>query len=196
MEENQIHRRGDLNSRDRIEILLEEYRALNALLLFRLSALDRRLPISSAFLAIVAASLSGLPEGIRLCVLAATPLLVVWQVRTTIQQAQAKEDHIRRIDEIERAVNALAGEDLLLFQSQHPNRRQVSGRSGQATITATTSGGLLTLLLCVVLFRGPSPLTVWIYLLYIVCAAVDLVMFRVRLSTYQYGQPLSADRGH
>ncbi len=179
-----------LSRHDRIQILLEEYRSLNALLLFRLSALDRRLPLSTAFLAISAASMLAVPYPIRMVVLCLSPLAVAWLARTTVQHAIAKEDHLRRIDEIERRVNQIAEENLLLFQSKHPNQRATTaGRSGQASVKATVVCCIAVVCLCafIVLYHGaPSPFA---YVIYVLLVTVDIICSHRILSRYEYRTP-------
>jgi len=188
-------RTNGLNVRDRIDILLEEYRSLNALLLFRLTAMDRRLPMSVGFMGAAIAALLALPPDSRAAVLIVTPPAVLWLVRTTIQHARAKEDHLRRIDEIERAVNSLAGMELLVFQSRHPNRGEVpAGRTGNAAVVATCSGAFGMLMLCLFLsFRDTTPLPRWIYLAYVAAIAADVVAGPIALSRYRYKRPKSSD---
>ena len=181
---------GDLNidKRAQIDILLVEYRSLNKLLLFRLAAMDRRLPVSVGFFALTAATVLAIPQDLRIAILLVTPLGVFWFVRTTAQHARAKEDHLRRIDEIERMVNSLVGIDLLVFQSRHPNRRtSTSGRTGQVTVTATSCSGLFMLFFCVVLFlREVSFFPVVLYLAYVAGVAFDVAYCSWRLLRYRY----------
>ena len=183
-------RRNDeqLGRSEQIEILLEEYRTLNSLLLFRLSAMDRRLPVSVAFVAAAVASMSALPPDAQIAALLLTPVSLLWLVRSTVQHARAKEDHLRRIDEIERAVNSLAGATLLAFQSQHPSRRDVpSGRTGGVTVFAVTSGCTAMLGLCLFrLLNSPGPVPPWLYVAYVCGVALDVVMSQAGLSRYRY----------
>ncbi len=171
-----------------IQILLEEYRSLNALLLFRLTALDRRLPASVGFMAVTVAATLSLPVESRVAVLILTPSGVLWMARTTNQHAKAKEDHLRRIAEIERDVNELAGVELLVFQNRHPNRaKSVAGRSGAATVVATAAGAILLLTLCLLLFgteSGPFPYS--LYAAYVALVGFDVVLGPIRLSQYRY----------
>ncbi len=180
-----------LCGRERIDILLEEYRSLNSLLLFRLTAMDNRLPLSAGFMAAAITSMLALPLDSRTAVLIVTPPALLWLVRTTVQHARAKEDHLRRIDEIEQAINLIAGEELLVFQSRHPNRCKVSaGRTGNVTVVATSSGALGMLLLCIFLFlREENPLPQWLYLAYVGAIAADVVVGRIALGRYRYQKP-------
>jgi len=177
-----------LGPRDRIDILLEEYRALNALLMFRLTAMDRRLPISVGFMAAAIAALLALPPDSRMAVLIITPPALLWLVRTTVQHARAKEDHLRRIDEIEQTIHSIAGEKLLVFQSHHPNRAEfAAGRTGIATLVATSSGAFGMLMLCLFLFRREAtPLPHWLYLVYITAISIDVLLGPIALARYRY----------
>jgi len=136
---------GEKSSREfvgndtRIEVLLSEYRALNALLLFRLAALDRRLPLAGGLLTGSLAAIPALPNDARPVILWAVPAASVWLLADAIAQARSKEDHLHHLAEIERCLNRLAGQPLIRFQSSHPSRgRFVAGRSGQSTVVGIT----------------------------------------------------------
>ena len=180
-----------LTTRERIDILLQEYRALNSLLLFRLTAMDRRLPVSVGFMAAAIAAMLALPTDSRAAVLLVTPAGLFWLVRSTVQHARAKEDNLRRIDEIERVINSIAGEELLLFQSRHPNRSEVAaGRTGGVTIVAVSSGALAMLVLCLFLFlRDSTPIPPWLYAAYVAAIVIDVIWAPVALSRYRYRKP-------
>lgn len=177
-----------ISTHDQIQILLEEYRSLNTLLLFRLTTLDRRLPASVGFMAAAVAATLSLPVESRVAVLILTPSGVLWMARTTNQHAKAKEDHLRRIAEIEEAVNELAGVGLMAFQSRHPNRAEsVAGRSGTATVMATAVGAVLLLALCLLMFGTESgPIPYWLYAAYAALIGFDVVLGPIRLSRYRY----------
>jgi len=137
----QRKRQEPLDRREQIEILLEEYRSLNSLLLFRLAAMDRRLPVSVGIIAAAIASMVAVPVDSQTALLFVIPPALFWLVRSTVQHARAKEDHLRRIAEIERTINSIAGEELLIFQSRHPNRSRVaSGRTGNITSWLSARG--------------------------------------------------------
>jgi len=177
-----------LTDRDRIEILLKEYDALNALLLFRLNAMDRRLPTSVGVMAATFATMLALPTEFRIAVLVAVPYSVLWLARTTLQHAKAKEDHLRRIDEIERTVNGLAESEIMSFQSRHASREKTpSGRTGRSVLVGTVLSGLMTLFLCLCLFPSEIfPVSPWVYYVYLLVLAVDLVLSPLVLSGYRY----------
>ena len=122
---------GTVSLETRIQILLEEYRALYSLLTFRLTAMDRRLPAIGGTLAAVLGSTTAMPDQTRLAFLLGLPIALLWLFFSTVQHARSKEDHLRRIDEIERLVNHFVGEELLVFQSCHPAKaRYPGGRTG------------------------------------------------------------------
>lgn len=187
-------RREPLNRREQIEILLEEYRSLNSLLLFRLAAMDRRLPVSVGIIAAAIASMFAVSSDSQAALLLAIPPALFWLVRSTVQHAKAKEDHLSRIAEIERTINSMAGEELLIFQSRHPNRSRVaSGRTGNTTVVAVCSGALAMLLLCVFLYlRTANIVPDWLYVTYIAAIAFDVVSAPFALSRYRYSRPTSA----
>lgn len=137
--------RKTLDSAARISILLEEYRALYTLAEFRMSSLDKRVPIGSAALVTFLGGVSLLDTPAMLSLMAALPLVLYWYLFTTIGHARSFEDVLRRIEAIERKINALAGATLLSFQSTHPSRGlHVGGRTGAfavrsvATVCAAT----------------------------------------------------------
>lgn len=179
-----------LGERDRVEVLLEEHRALYGLLSFRLSAVDSRLPVAGGTLGAVLGSFSALPPDTKLVVLLLMPPALTWLMRTTVNHSRSKEDVLRRLDEIERQVNQIAGEELLAFQSRHPNRgRNVSGRSGSSTVFAVLTcclAGLAScgLLLCTTPAVG-EPLA-WSYWTLLAVSAIDQIRAIVKLRRYRY----------
>lgn len=119
------------------------------------------------------------------------PAAFAWLLTTTVAHARAKEDHLRRIDEIERSVNQLAREELLVFQSRHPNRRKAAGRSGQGTILALLTACEAMLWGCACLFQSlgrPESVEV-AYLGYIACIATYLFAPVLSLRRYAYRKP-------
>ncbi|QDV85372.1 hypothetical protein [Planctomycetes bacterium TBK1r] len=153
--------------------------------------MDRRLPVAVSFMAATIVAVLALPLELQLAVLITTPSAILWMGRTTVQHARAKEDNLRRISEIEQTINEIAGEELLLFQSRHPNRAEtVGGRTGMSAVFATTLNSLLMLLVCVALFGGKHGLTAQIlYFVFITAIALDLIMGAVQLNRYVYRRP-------
>ncbi len=143
---------GDQNTLSRhkgIDILLDEYRALYSLLAFRLTAIEKRVPITGAALYTVVGSVPSLEPIARTLLLLAMPPAAVWFLRTTISHARAKQDIKLRLVEVERQVNALVGAELLTFQSAHPSTgREVAGRSGQDSVRAVYFGTIGLLAAC------------------------------------------------
>lgn len=174
--------------RERIEILLEEYRCLNALLLFRLNALDRRLPVTIGLGTVSFASLLAIPSEIQVAILIAVPTAVHCLVRATAQHAKAKEDHLRRIDEIEQQINRIAGEELIVFQSRHTSKGiATGGRTGRSTIVATIFGAFISLFLSLVLFFQTSTYFPSIlYVGFVALVALDIAVQPISLGNYQY----------
>jgi len=185
-----------LSNAERVRVLLEEFRALYGLLSFRLAAVERSLPLTGGTLAaILSGSVTLAPEFQRV-VLLAMPAAMLWLLRITCGQARAKEDVLRRIDEIERLVNQIAGEELLAFQSRHPSRRRVvSGRSGVSTVFGVLSFCLIGVTTCAWLGLPlwPQGQMQAAYGLYIAAVAVDLVSSVWRLGRYSYRKPPSPD---
>lgn len=132
-----------------IDILLDEYRALYALLAIRLGAMEKRIPVTGAALYAVVGSVPALEPIARTLLLLMLPAGAVWFLRTTISHARAKQDVKLRLIEVEQHVNSLVGEELLSFQSRHPSaRREVAGRSGQDSVLAVYVGSLGLLAAC------------------------------------------------
>jgi hypothetical protein len=188
-----------VSTETRIQILLEEYRALYSLLTFRLTAMDRRLPAISGTLAGILCSIPAMPDETRLAFLMGLPLAVLWLFLTTVQHARSKEDHLRRIDEIERRVNDFAGEDLLVFQSSHPNKaRYPGGRTGFGSVLAILTACLIMLAACMYTVQVPRPLFAPkifdIYVTYLACSAAVLLLVTMRLARYRYHSSILAFR--
>ncbi len=182
----------------------EEYRALYDLVEFRMSALDRRAPVTAAAFAGVVASLQAVPAGAQVILFVGLPIGLLWFVRTTVNHARSFEDVLRRIEEIECAVNDLLGTEVLRFQSKHPSRhRQVGGRTGHETVLAVLTTVLLVL--GAAAFQVTDGFTkasgwTWLYLVYLAATAVATCRHVIRLGAYTYvpsddrGRPQTAER--
>lgn len=178
----------------RIHILLEEYRTLYSLLTFRLSAMDRRLPIAGGALWAVLSAATSLPPDSMLALLLGLPAAMLWLLSTTVQLARSKEDHLRRIDEIERMVNVLVGEELLVFQSRHPNKAAYpAGRTGFGMVLAVLTACLAMLAATAYLAIGsahsfPVP---WrpAYGAYVAVSTGTMLWQVLRLRRYRYRRP-------
>lgn len=175
---------------DPIPILLEEYRQLYALALFRLGVLDQRVPIVGATLIGLLASMAVLPAAVQPIVFLGLPLSLLWFVRTTINHARSFEDALRRIDEIERAVNGHARAELLQFQSRHPSRGiSVGGRTGTESIEAVLAASALILAGCLHLAAATWPIeseSRAIYGVFLAAVAAALILMRRGLVRYRY----------
>ena len=178
----------------RIQILLEEYRVLYALLTFRLTAMDRRLPAIWGTLAALLGSTTAMPDPIRLAFLLGLPVALLWLFLSTVQHARSKEDHVRRIDEIERLINRIAGEELLVFQSRHPNKaRHTGGRTGFGSVFAVLSVCLIMLGACMYTVQTPrallAPDRLAMYVVYLSGCSTLMLAATMRLSRYRYRRP-------
>ncbi|MCR9294081.1 MAG: hypothetical protein NXI32_15255 [bacterium] len=180
-----------LEAAQRIEILLAEYHSINELLLFRLNVLDRRLPAAGAFITLGLAAVGSLPFHTQTVVLVCTPMFLLWLTRTTAQHAKAKADNLRRIAEIESSVNEIANEELMQFQSRHPNLGSTpAGRTGQATIATTTYGSVVVLLFSVVIFHQYSrEIPALLFDLYVVISLVGIATAPLSVASYRYRKP-------
>ena len=85
MDPNKEQTRMSLSRRERIDVLLAEYDSLNQLLRFRLTAMDRRLPVAVSFMAATIAAVLALPLKLQLAVLIATPSAILWIGRTRVR---------------------------------------------------------------------------------------------------------------
>lgn len=179
---------GQLPNEQLVAVLLEEYRALHGLLLFRLSALERRLPAVSGFITVGLAGVLALPVESQTAVLVASPIALLWLSRTTVQHAKAKEDNLRRIDEIEQKINEIAGCSLLEFQSRHQSRMQSpAGRSGSSTVLATAFSSIVIVLLCLLLFlQAERPFPESLYFVYAVASMLGIATAPLNLKRYRY----------
>ncbi len=183
--------RANLAPRERIDLLLEEYRAMYGLLSFRLGVVDQRVPLTAGALMAALGAVPALPAESQLTVLLLIPIGMSWLMRLTIAHARSKEDVLRRIDEIERQVNLLAGEELLAFQSRHPNRSATisSGRTGAGAVSsvlALSLAGLLGCLAQAVHHRMLPDAAMLAYVGYLVITMFGLLHAAVRLRRYRY----------
>jgi len=139
-----------------IDILLQEYGVLYALLQWRLTAADRRLFVSGGLLAGILTAIHSLDARTAQLLLWGLPVLLWVIFSAMLGHARSKEDLLRRIDEIERRVNLLAHAELLAFQSRRPDTgRAVGGRTGATAISGTLAL-YIALLLCAVVFLWPA----------------------------------------
>jgi len=152
--------------------------------------MDRRLPVAGGTLGVPLGSVTVMPPDTKLIFLLGLPVALAWLLRTTANHAGAKEDHLRRIDEIERLVNQIAGEELLVFQSRHPNKQlTVSGRTGVGTILAVFSAFLTMLAGCGYLFHflaRQDPITAAAYYIYLACVGAYQALSVAKLRRYRY----------
>lgn len=171
-----------------LRALMEEYRCMYGLALFRLEALDRRVPVAGATLAAFIGSVTALPLPSREMVLIGVPVATVWLLRVTINHARSFEDALRRIEVVERRVNAAVGADVLGFQTQHPSRRRaVGGRTGRETVNAVLVAGVLMITGCAYLFATDHGIqAAQFFLAYAAGVALNLVWLAVRLMKYRY----------
>jgi len=183
-----------LSAETRVSVLLAEYRAMYDLALFRLNSLDRRVPLTGSALTASLGAALVLPTQAQLFILVAMPLALVWFLRTTINHARSFEDALRRIEQIEAKLNALAGDELMRFQSRHPSRgKATGGRTGRETITTALTASGLILLGCAwlaegVLFQTQAEVALLSYFGFIF---LYLLAVTLRLGRYRYGPVLT-----
>lgn len=178
-----------LSDRDRVNILLEEYKALYSLLTFRLEAIDQRIPVAAGALVALLSSSSAFTNDQRLALLLGIPAACAWLHGTTVLHARSKEDVLRRIDEIERTINGLAAEELLVFQSRHPNRKRfVGGRSGFGSVLAVLNISVVAVAAALVIFLREFaffPTLMGAYSVYAAASVLRLLRATWRLKGYR-----------
>lgn len=170
-----------------MSVLLEEYRVLYSMLIFRLGALEQRVPATWAVLSAALGGSTLLPSASPL-VLGVIPIAVIAFFRSTLGHARSKHDIKVRIDEIEREVNRLAGQRLLAFQSEHPSRgRLIGGRSGRQSVFSVFIGVLALLAGCAWTATGTiaEDSTLGLYLLYVNGCALIAALDLARLGRYR-----------
>lgn len=179
----------DLTIWDRVQVLLEEYKALYSLLTFRLGAIDQRIPLAAGTLVALLSSSSNFSHDQRLALLLGLPASCVWLQSTIVLHARSKEDVLRRIDEIERSINGLAAEELLLFQSRHPNRRRfVGGRSGFGSVLAVFGLSIVAVVVALLMFLREFSVCLWVigaYSTYVAVAVIELCRATFQLHRYR-----------
>lgn len=140
-----------------IEVGTEEFRALYALVSLRLTSLDRRVPVAVASVGALLSGLAVLPRPSQLVLLAAIPIGLIWFLRATVNHARSAEDVLRRIEELERRINDLVGDELLGFQSRHPSRgRCVGGRTAAESVRSVFGACLVVMGACLFLAHETS----------------------------------------
>jgi hypothetical protein len=171
-----------------VAAMLEEYRALYSLLVFRLGALEQRLATAlAAFVAALGAA-TVMPAPARLLVFVGLPLGLGWYVRSTVGHARAKQDVKLRIAEIEESVNALIGADAITFQSRHPSRGTVAaGRTGRELVMSVYLGSLALLAAGVRLFplAEPTARAAFLYTVYSASCGLWMSLEVLRLARYR-----------
>ncbi|XHC26531.1 MAG: hypothetical protein ACFHWZ_16935 [Phycisphaerales bacterium] len=178
-----------ISVRDRVDVLLAEYGTMYALAEFRMNSLDRRVPGAGAALVAFLGGVPAVPQSTAWLLLVVIPASLIWFLRTTVNHARSFEDAIRRIEEIERQLNALVGESLLRFQSTHPSKgRAVGGRTGAETVFAVLLASFILLgassVLATTLFNSAYSLSVfWAFLCSI---AVHHAWVTFRWARYRY----------
>jgi len=137
----------------RVRLLIEEYRAVNQLLLFRLQAMEQRLPLTAAGIGALLLATAALPRVSQIILLIGVPFAVLFWVRSVFFHALSKEDAKARIREIEYEVGELCGCPVLRFQSEHPSATgPVGGRTATQAIYLTLVVGVMVLVVCYSLF--------------------------------------------
>ncbi len=172
----------------KLAALAEEYRSMYVLVLFRLTALDRRIPVAGTTLAAFLGAANTLPMATRELLLVGLPIAAVWLLRLTVNHARSFEDALRRIEAVEQQLNALLGESVVGFQSHHPSRQlAIGGRTGDETVRAVLVAGLLLVAGCAYLFAADHDrIAAKLYAAAAGLIALYMVAFTGRLQRYRY----------
>ena len=160
-----------------------------ALAEFRMNSLDKRVPAAGAALVAFLGGVPAVPQSTAWLLLVVIPASLIWFLRTTVNHARSFEDAIRRIEEIERELNTLAGAVLLRFQSTHPSRgRAVGGRTGAETVLAVLLASFIllgaSLVLAAAALESPDALT--LYRAFVCSIALHHAWVTFRWARYRY----------
>lgn len=137
----------------RIRLLVEEYRAVNQLLLFRLEAMEQRLPLTAAGIGALLLAAAALPPISQVILLIGLPFTILFWVRSILFHALSKEDAKDRIREIEQEAAVLCHGPVLRFQTKHPSATgPVGGRTAAQAIFLAVVVGSIALVVCHTLF--------------------------------------------
>lgn len=134
-------------------------------------------------------SIAALPDQVQIVVFIAVPASLVYLLRTTIRHAQSFHDAIRRIAAIEVTINKRCGQALLTFQSTHPGRNKVGGRTAFETVEAVAAVSAILLSVCGYLFiqlGAGEELSATLYLVFLACIAAGLLTLRCFGHRYRY----------
>lgn len=182
--------RSSLGAKDQVDILIEEYRALYTLAVFRMASLDRRLPATSTAITAMIAGIPLVSPESGPFLLVGVPLALLWLVKNTINHARSLEDILRRIEELEHGVNRIAGKQLLYFQSCHPSRyKAVGGRTGRESVTTVLASCLFLLGTCLYVSLVSLRFAQFAQLLYgayLFTVALVLIVLVIRHVQYRY----------
>lgn len=173
---------------DLISTLLVEYQQLYTLVLYRLQVLDQRIPLAAAALTATLGSVVVVPASLQIALLVGIPMSVVLLFQSTLSHARSLEDALSRIAEIEASVNGCLSQPALQFQTTHPGRREVGGRTARETADAVLLASLLIVLGCVWFLRGVvfDPISLMAYDLAALLVAISLIKGRTELQRYRY----------
>lgn len=166
-----------------------------ALALYRLNALDQRTPILSGVLTGLLACIGTLAPTHQVAALMFYPLTLLWLLRTTIGHARSFEDCLRRIEELEIALNARFGQRLIDFQSSHPSRLVVvGGRTGEESVLSVLVVSVLLLGTCLYVFTTTNEAgAIGLYMAYLAMTFTSLVLAFRRYISYGYRKSCDLD---
>jgi len=180
---------AEIIDRDKIDILLSEYESLYSLYSIRVSAIEKRIPIAAVILVSFLSSITLIPEQSKVIFLCGIPLSLIYLIRTTVFHIYSFEDLLRRVDEIECKVNQIAGEELIIFESQHPSKGlTVGGRTGRESVNAILLLSIGVLFSCGYLFSELKYCNSikYIYYISLTVETAYLIIFVVKSKKYKY----------
>lgn len=129
------------------------------LLLFRLHAMDSRLPFATAGLGGYLTAIATLDGAAALAFHAAAPLTLHWFAASTASHARSKADVLARLREIEAALNQRARSPVVRFQTrQYARYGAAIGRTGTSAMLSVLGSVVVCLVSSVALIDLTGPL--------------------------------------
>lgn len=178
-----------MDVKDKLTVLLSAHQTFYELYQIRLNAVEKRLPIGAIIVSALFGSLTVVSKDIQVLYLCGIPIALIYLTKTTITHLESFEDLLRRIEEIEKKINNIVGEKLLMFQSEHPSRGwTVAGRFGRDSINSVSILSIMVLVACVYILYRMNYHLIWqvLYYFYVSLVGLLIVIKRICLKKYKY----------
>jgi hypothetical protein len=184
-----------LTDDQRIGILLEEYKVLYSFYTYRISSVEQRILIVLLVVSTALGLLTQVSGGLRVVLLVGLPLVVFYISRQGVLHVRSFEDSLRRIELIERRINGIAHEELLLFQTTHPSKQIPGGRGSKDMIVTIASLSLIILVGCAYIFwlENTNKTEDILYIIFLVIIGVLQIKAVHSILTYKYTPRTSTD---